>query len=149
MHVVPDRIPYENGKLWTGSNPECVHAARIEPEQARDRRFQRTAHYTGRYVADADDGTSISLGYIAESYIDFGPVLMALPLVVWGYFVGRIPRPGALDQIPDVRLCRCDRHDLLGRIGAGAIECQDGGRHGAGCGGILFRAEVHPARCLR
>lgn len=89
MHVVPDRIPYENGKLWWEAIQNFLMPRVLNPDKPVLDDSKRTAHYIGRYVADADDGTSISLGYVAESYIDFGPVWMALPLLAWGFFVGR------------------------------------------------------------
>ena len=92
IHMVPDKIPYENGKLWTEALQNAFMPRVFFPNKPSIDDSVRTAYYTGKYVAGADDGTSISLGYIAESYIDFGPFLMAVPLVLWGYFIGRIFR---------------------------------------------------------
>ena len=55
--------------------------------------------YKGLNLASASQGTSISVGYMAESYIDFGPILMYVPIfalgMLWGgmyrYFVTRGP----------------------------------------------------------
>jgi len=55
--------------------------------------------YTGLALASAAQGTSISMGYMVESYIDFGPVFMYVPIfllgTLWGgmyrYFVSRGP----------------------------------------------------------
>jgi hypothetical protein len=43
-------------------------------------------------VATAEQGTSISLGYMAESYIDFGPWLMMVPIFALGWLLGRFYR---------------------------------------------------------
>jgi hypothetical protein len=60
-----------------------------------------TSRYTGIYMAGGARGTSISLGYVAESYIDFGPYGMFLPVfalgLIWGamyaFYVRRAPTP--------------------------------------------------------
>ena len=44
--------------------------------------------YCIRKVATAKMGTSWSLGFIAESYIDFGPVFMYIIIFMVGYFIG-------------------------------------------------------------
>ena len=51
----------------------------------------RTNLYTGG-VAGISEGTSISLGYVAESYIDFGPIGMFPALFLIGLMFGRIYR---------------------------------------------------------
>ena len=43
-------------------------------------------------VAGVEQGTSIGIGYMAESYVDFGPVLMFLPILLLGVFYGLIYR---------------------------------------------------------
>ena len=48
----------------------------------------RTNAYTGLQVADAAQGTSISIGYVGESYIDFGWWGMLPVIFVWGWVVG-------------------------------------------------------------
>jgi hypothetical protein len=88
MHMVPDRIPYENGTLWWEAIRNFLMPRILNPDKPAVDDSIRTAYYIGKYVANADDGTSISLGYVAESYIDFGPFWMALPLLLWGLFIG-------------------------------------------------------------
>lgn len=51
----------------------------------------RTNYYTGG-LAGSSEGTSISLGYIAEAYIDFGTLGMFAALVAIGVFYGVIYR---------------------------------------------------------
>ena len=53
-----------------------------------------TMRYTGLHLASAEEGTSISIGYMGESYVDFGPYGMFVPVfilgVLWGlmyYFI--------------------------------------------------------------
>jgi len=120
MHVVPQRIPYEDGKLWGESIKNFLMPRILYPDKPMIDDSIRTSYYTGRHVAEADDGTSISLGYVAESYIDFGPVWMVAPLFIWGYFIGRVYRS----------LVRSSRYPLFGyacatvliSIGASVLE---------------------------
>jgi hypothetical protein len=51
----------------------------------------RTNLYTGG-LAGSDEGTSISLGYIAEAYVDFGTFGMFAALMVIGLFYGSVYR---------------------------------------------------------
>jgi hypothetical protein len=46
--------------------------------------------YATRKVSTAKDGVSYSLGFMAESYIDFGPILMFVPIFLIGYLLGFI-----------------------------------------------------------
>jgi hypothetical protein len=52
----------------------------------------RTEKYTGVQVSGTEQGTSISLGYVAESYIDFGVKGMFAPILLLGLFYGLIYR---------------------------------------------------------
>ena len=48
--------------------------------------------YTGSRVAGTESDTSIGIGYMAESYIDFGPIYMFTPILLLGVFYGLIYR---------------------------------------------------------
>jgi len=92
MDMVPNVIPYEDGKLW-GEAIQHVFAPRLfNPSKPAINDSDRTAYYTGVNVARGEEGTSASLGYIAETYIDFGPALMMFPLFLWGLFLGWVYR---------------------------------------------------------
>ena len=59
-----------------------------------------TNHYTGLEMAGYQQGTSISMGYMADAYIDFGPFLMFVLIAALGLFLGYfyrwlLVRPGA------------------------------------------------------
>lgn len=92
MQVVPSEIPYEQGLLWREALENSLVPRFLNPEKREIQDSERTSHYTGGFVAGVNEGASISLGYIAESYIDFGPVGMFLPLFLWGLFCGWIYR---------------------------------------------------------
>ncbi|MBK8725017.1 MAG: hypothetical protein IPL96_02890 [Holophagaceae bacterium] len=92
MKTVPSHIPYENGKLWWEAVTNAVVPRVLNPSKANLDDTLRAMFYTGEWIIGADYGTSVSLGYMAESYIDFGPVLMFVPLFLWGLLIGAIYR---------------------------------------------------------
>ena len=83
---VPKKIKHEKGKLWWKSFSKIFMPRFLFPE--KENMFsdsERTNKYTGKFFAGADQGTSVSLGYYAESYIDFG-YLMVIMLFLLGIF---------------------------------------------------------------
>lgn len=85
INMVPDKIPFQNGKLWLEAISRVFTPRLFFPDKklADDSEITRT--YTGLDVAGAEEGTSIGIGYFAESYIDFGPVFMFIPIFLIGY----------------------------------------------------------------
>ncbi|MBC7657559.1 MAG: hypothetical protein H7147_10375 [Frankiaceae bacterium] len=104
MQTVPRDIDYEGGRLWREAVMRTLVPRLLDPDKLIIDDSERTSYYTGNRVAGAEQGASISLGYVAESYIDFGPVLMMAPLFAWGLFVGVLYR----------LLIRATRFPLLG-----------------------------------
>jgi hypothetical protein len=92
MVNVPSSIPYEHGALWTGALKHVVTPRMFFPGKAALDDSERASLYTGMAVAGAERGTSIGIGYMAESYVDFGPTLMFLPILLLGAFYGLIYR---------------------------------------------------------
>lgn len=92
VDTVPQYLPYEYGALWGDAVYRALVPRLVDPSKSSIDDSERTATYTGLTLIGTDVGTSISLGYMAESYIDFGPVLMMLPIFLWGYAVGRVYR---------------------------------------------------------
>lgn len=107
LDVVPTRIPYENGALWADAIARPFMPRLFFPEKSIIDESVRTSQYTMREFAGIEQGTQVSLGYIADSYIDFGPWLMMAPLLALGWFMGRFYR-----WIVNLTWCR-------GAIGAG------------------------------
>lgn len=89
---VPSHIPYEQGGLWWGAVRHVLMPRLFFPDKPAIEDSQRVVKYAGIEVAGAEQGTSISLGYMAESYIDFGPVGMFIPIFLLGMFYGMIYR---------------------------------------------------------
>lgn len=90
LEAVPAYVAHEQGRLWREALMNSMVPRALNPQKRVIDDSERTATYTGLRVAGAEEGTSISLGYIAESYIDFGRGWMFLPLLLWGILVGRL-----------------------------------------------------------
>jgi hypothetical protein len=89
---VPDAVPHENGALWLGAIKHVVTPRLFFPDKGTISDSDRTTLYTGVLVAGEEQGTSIGIGYVAESYVDFGAVWMFAPIVLLGVFFGFIYR---------------------------------------------------------
>jgi hypothetical protein len=90
MLKVPLFIPYENGKIWAGNISHVLLPRFFFPDKATIDDSQMVNKYCIRKVATAKQGVSFSLGFMAESYIDFGPVLMYLMVFLVGCLLGGI-----------------------------------------------------------
>jgi hypothetical protein len=89
---VPNSMPFEHGALWLGALKHVVTPRLFFPEKAALSDSDRTSLYTGVQVTGDEQGTSIGIGYVAESYIDFGPIFMFVPIFLLGLFYGLIYR---------------------------------------------------------
>ncbi len=93
LEYVPDVIPHEGGAQW-GAAVRHILTPRIffpdKPPIISD--SEVTRRYTGLYVAGEESGTSISLGYMGESYVDFGPYFMFVPVFLIGLWRGLMYR---------------------------------------------------------
>ncbi|GAA4854107.1 hypothetical protein GCM10023332_01700 [Luteimonas vadosa] len=88
IETVPHHIEHENGRLWAEALARPFMPRLLFPDKAVIDDSERTSYYTGQPVAGAEEGASISLGYVAESYIDFGAPGMLAPLLLWGILLG-------------------------------------------------------------
>lgn len=85
---VPAVIPFQNGKNWLG-NIEFVTTPRIlNPDKPSYDATEKTRTYTGLAYSGRRTGSSFSLGYFAECYIDFGLWGMMFPLFLLGLMYG-------------------------------------------------------------
>jgi hypothetical protein len=73
---VPNIIPYAGGEIWGEAILRPFMPRLFFPDKREINDSDLTNEYTELGVSTAEQGTSISLGYMAEAYIDFGPVLM-------------------------------------------------------------------------
>lgn len=96
---VPRKIPYENGKLWLNNIIHIFTPRILFPEKGVIDDSKMVNKYATRRVATAKQGTSFSLGFMAESYIDFGPYLMFIPIFFVGWLLGFIYKTIILQSI--------------------------------------------------
>jgi hypothetical protein len=92
LEFVPRFLPHEDGALWLDAFTRSVIPRALDPDKEVLDASARTAKYTGLLIIGGDESTSVSLGYIAESYIDFGSLGMMPALFLWGLFLGRLVR---------------------------------------------------------
>lgn len=97
MVNVPSSVPYADGALWGGALKHIVTPRLFFPGKPTIDDSERTSFYTGLEVAGADKGTSIGIGYFGESYIDFGPIFMFVPIAVLGFLYGLLYRAFVLN----------------------------------------------------
>jgi hypothetical protein len=87
---VPSQMPHEYGAVWGDAvlRPFMPRIIFADKSAINDSDFTRK--YTGKnVVGENDQGTSISIGYVGESYIDFGTYFMMVPIFLLGFFYGK------------------------------------------------------------
>jgi hypothetical protein len=89
---VPKVVPHENGALLLDAILRPFMPRLFFPDKSVIDDSDRTNTYTGLGVSGADAGTSISLGWIAESYVDFGAFGMMPAVMLVGLAYGVIYR---------------------------------------------------------
>jgi hypothetical protein len=92
MDRVPELLPHEFGGLWIGNIKFVLMPRLFFPDKPIYEATVKTNKYTGFHYSGYTQGASFSLGYFADSYIDFGYVGMFFPLALIGLFVGFIYR---------------------------------------------------------
>lgn len=92
LQFVPRNSPHTYGALWSQAIAHPFMPRILFPDKAALDESTVTRRYTGLSVAGAEQGTSISLGYLAETYVDFGEFGMMACLAVFGIILGRIYR---------------------------------------------------------
>jgi hypothetical protein len=86
IEIVPKSIEHEDGALWGDALIRIVTPRLLFPNKTVVDDSYRTKKYAD---IDSGEGTSISLGYVAENYIDFGVPLMFVPSLLLGWAMGR------------------------------------------------------------
>lgn len=93
LRYVPAFVPHQNGRLWGEAVANVLAPRLLFPDKAvliSD--SERTMAFTGQELASDQEGTSISLGYVAESYIDFGIAGALIVSALIGVFYALIVR---------------------------------------------------------
>lgn len=91
IDYVPTILPHQNGALIIDAVVRPFMPRLFFPNKTVINDTERTNLFTGGLAGNAE-ATSISLGYIAECYIDLGEIWMFAALLAIGFFYGRIYR---------------------------------------------------------
>lgn len=103
--AVADRVPavqpHTYGEIWGEAISRPFMPRLLFPNKRAIDDSDLTNQFTGLGVAGVDRGTSISLGYMAEAYIDFGPFFMFVAIALLGIGLGifyrwLLYRPGSM-----------------------------------------------------
>lgn len=92
LEHVPAREPHAGGELWLGAIKHILTPRLLFPNKEGLDDSERARKYTGLRLAGAEEGTSIGIGYMAESYVDFGTYGMFVPIFILGLTMGFIFR---------------------------------------------------------
>ncbi len=92
QHQVPVFLPHENGRLLMQALEHVFKPRILFPDKKPIYDSELTSKYTGVRFAGAEQGTSFSLGTVAESYVDFGSIYMFVPLLLFGCWIGWLYR---------------------------------------------------------
>ncbi len=89
VYRVPRHLEYENGAIWGNALRHILMPRILFPDKkSLNLEVSLVRKYSSALKPYTTSGTSASLGYMAESYIDFGPVLMFLPIGILGLMWG-------------------------------------------------------------
>lgn len=102
MDRVPDIMPHEDGELWWENVTYVLEPRLLFPNKPVYDATIKTVKYTGIHYAGRKKGASFSLGYFADSYIDFGYIGMFFPLALIGLALGGIYR--LFNNLKDVNI---------------------------------------------
>jgi hypothetical protein len=85
---VPENVEHTGGRLWKEAILHPLTPRILFRNKAVINDSDRTNEFSGVRVAGAEEGTSISIGYVGESYVDFGKFGMFVAIFLWGLFIG-------------------------------------------------------------
>ena len=88
---VPEFVPHENGAVLLDAVSRPFMPRILFSDKSEIDDTLRTNFYTGG-ISGTYRGTSISLGYMTDTYIDFGAYFMVPMIALIGYIYGRIYR---------------------------------------------------------
>jgi len=92
LNWVPAYEPHAGGALSKRTILHPLMPRLLFPDKAAINDSELARQYTGLNLSGSEEGTSIGIGYFAESYVDFGAVGMFAPLLLLGYALGWIYR---------------------------------------------------------
>ncbi|RTL71295.1 MAG: hypothetical protein EKK41_10645 [Hyphomicrobiales bacterium] len=92
IEVVPALIPHEAGALWIDALTRPFMPRLLFPDKAALNDSQQVNKYSGLQVSGIEEATSISIGYVGETYIDFGSYGVVPAIFLWGVVIGLVYR---------------------------------------------------------
>lgn len=87
LNHVPSLVPHQDGDLWTEALTFYFKPRLFFPNKRVIDDSEHTSQYTGLYLATASQGASHSIGFMTDSYIDYGPILMFVPIFLLGVLI--------------------------------------------------------------
>lgn len=88
MDHVPAVVPYQDGNNWLESISFSLTPRYFNPNKPKYDASAKATKYTGISYLRGQSGVSFSLGYFADSYVDFGYYGMCIPLILIGFLYG-------------------------------------------------------------
>ncbi len=86
---VPSVIPFQSGDNLLTTLSFVLTPRILNANKGTYDASVRASKYTGIQYYGAKKGTSVSLGYFADCYIDFGLFGMFIPLLIFGFIYGK------------------------------------------------------------
>lgn len=87
---VPKETPHANGNVLLNAINHVLVPRIFNPNKPIIDESKHLTKYTGIFYSTISMGVSFSLGYVGDFYVDFGPIVMFLPLFLIGLLVGFI-----------------------------------------------------------
>jgi len=91
VDYVPAVVPYTGGVVWGAAVAHVFEPRLLFPDKpSLEPDIANTERYTGMNLTLQGNiaDTEIPMGYMAESYVDFGPILMFAPIFLLGLMYG-------------------------------------------------------------
>jgi len=90
LEYIPKRRPYDGGEGWERGLEHILKPRLFFPNKP----VINDSEITNQYIAGrvTEEGASFSIGYFGESYADFGPVWMFVPIFLMGLMMGLMYR---------------------------------------------------------
>jgi hypothetical protein len=92
VDYIPSQRPYDKGAGWKAGIEHILKPRLLFPNKPAVHASEITNRYIARTVSGAERGASFSIGYFGESYADFGPVGMFVPIFLVGIMFGLMYR---------------------------------------------------------
>lgn len=88
ISYIPRTLPYQGGRILLRAFTYDLTPRILFPDKHALDDSKELNRLTGLSVGTAAQGTAMSLGYMGESYADFGPFLMIVPIFIMGLLTG-------------------------------------------------------------